>query len=146
VIDPCVLTEPCWLEEHLVEAGVADQDWTRRIPDPVLDVIHAMYEALMADAYTTSQQEARRPRALAAIAAHFAAAAAHHLDAQRRNDEGDLLDAHELGGPWEPTAKSVGLALEARARRERRKITRPAANARARLPRQAEGLFDLEAS
>jgi hypothetical protein len=88
VIDPCVLTSPCWLAEHLAEAGVAETDWTREIPVPVIDVVEAMYTRLDREWYPTED-------ALEAVAAHFRAARDAHRDAVVRYQDLD-------GDPFPP--------------------------------------------
>jgi hypothetical protein len=129
-IDPCVLTEPCWLEEYLDERGVADQDWTRRLPDEVIGVVVAMHARGATDDD---------------IARHFAAARDIHGEVLQRNQalDGDPMPPVRLGGRWEPTAKAVRQVLDAPGRRVRRQATRPAQIARQRLPRDQPGLFDL---
>jgi hypothetical protein len=132
-IDPCVLREPCWLEEHLDSAGVADTDWSHHIPDEVIAVVQAMHRAGATDED---------------IAAHFAAARAIHAEVAERNAtlEGDPFPPYPLGGAWEPTPDAVAQVLDAPGRRERRKTTRPVQIARQRTPQGQPGLFDLEAS
>lgn len=132
-IDPCVLREPCWLEEYLDTAGVADQDWAKRIPDQVIGVVVAMHARGATDAD---------------IAAHFAAAREIHDEVAERNRalDGDPMPPVRLGGRWEPTAKAVRQVLDAPGRRVRRKVTRPVQIARQRVPEGQPGLFDLEAS
>jgi hypothetical protein len=133
-IDPCVLREPCWLEEYLDTAGVADQDWTRRLPDVVIAVVVAMH------ARGATDEE---------IARHFAKAREVHDEVLARNQElgGDPMPSVRLGGRWEPTAKAVRQVLDAPGRRKRRQATRPALLAAKRRGELAQpGLFDLEAS
>src|SRR5688572_25354310 len=71
------LAEPCWLEEYLTLTGVADLDWTRRIPDEVITVVVAMHRHLIDQDYPQAD-------ALALIADHFTAAGEVHVAAQTR--------------------------------------------------------------
>lgn len=136
MIDPCVLTEPCWLEEYLDEQGVADQDWTREIPTPVIAVVEAMYERLDRDWCPVED-------ALALIARHFAAAAAHHAEAVARNGEAGPFPVYPLGGRWQATPNAIAQVLEARGRRLNRQVTRPLQLAKQREPEDQPVLFDL---
>lgn len=132
MIDSCVLREPCWLEEYLDTAGVADQDWTVEIPCEVIDVVEAMHA---------------RGATLADIAARFAAAAVVHAEVTARDAalDGDPRPPYPLGGRWAPTPEAVGQVLEARGRRLRRQTTRPhaIATAKARQPEAQRALFPV---
>lgn len=100
------LAEPCWLEEYLTIAGVADLDWRRGVPPVVVEVIRAMH----------------RTRSYAEIADHFAAAAAVHLAVQSRTARLDqaAVVLLPLGGRWVPSKQAVHDAHDAPERSARR--------------------------
>lgn len=119
MIDPLVLTDPAWLEEHLTLAGVADDDWSRRVPDEVIAVVCAMHD---------------RGRKYAEIAAHLAAAAVVHVEVQRRTADLDRVPAVILplaGGRWVPNVGSIENAHQAPERRARKAAERAEARAHA---------------
>jgi hypothetical protein len=114
VIPECVLCEPAWLEEWLVDQGVAGLDWRRLVPDAVIDVVQAMHRAGRTD------EE---------IAAHFAAAIQLHSRAQADA----MLTARErrqLGGGWTPTPGAMESVRDAINRRARRAAARAAGGSR----------------